>query len=62
MTRGHSFKLFKKRVHLDVGRSKFGNKVCNVWNLLTEDVVSAGLLNTFKAKLDHHLRNVKGFA
>ena len=61
VTRGHSFKLFKKRVSLDVGRYKFGNRVCNEWNLLTEDVVSAGSLNTFKAKLDHHLRNVRGF-
>ena len=29
--------------------------------MLSEDVVSAGSLNTFKAKLDHHLRNVRGF-
>ena len=29
VTRGHSFKLFKKRVSLDVGRYKFGNRVCN---------------------------------
>ena len=42
VTRGHSFKLFKKRVSLDVGRYKFGNRVCNEWNLLTEEVVSAG--------------------
>ena len=34
--------------------------VCNEKNLLTEDVVSAGSLNTFKARLDHHLRNVRG--
>ena len=61
VTRGHSFKLFKKRERLDVGRYKFGNRVCNEWNLLTEDVVSAGSLNTFKAKLDPHLRNVRGF-
>ena len=61
VTRGHSFKLFKKRVSLDVGRFKFGNRVCNEWNLLTEDGVSAGSLNTFKANLDHHLRNVRGF-
>ena len=26
----------------------------------TEDVVMAGCLVTFKAKLDHHLRNVRG--
>ena len=31
------------------------------WNLLTEDVVSAGSLNTFKARLGHHLRNVRFF-
>ena len=54
MTCGHSFKLFKKRVSLDVGRYTFGNRVCNEWNLLTEEVVSAGSLNTFKARLDHH--------
>ena len=45
---------------LDVGRFKFGNRVCNEWNMLSEDVVSAGSLNTFKAKLDHHLRIVRG--
>ena len=61
MTRGHSFKLFKKRVSLDVGRYEFGNRVCNEWNCLAEDVVSAGSLNTFKVQLDHHLRNVRRF-
>ena len=61
MTRGHSYKLYKRRVRLDVGKYGFGSRVCNEWNLLTEDVVTAGSLNTFKAKLDHHLRNVRGF-
>ena len=60
-TRGHSYKLFKRRVRLDVDKYEFGSRVCNEWNLLTEDVVTAGSLNTFKAKLDHHLRNVRGF-
>ena len=44
---------------LDVGKYMFGNTVCNEWNLLTE--VSAGSLNTFEVRLDHHLRNVRGF-
>ena len=30
--RGHSFKLFKKRCRLDVGRFKFANRVCEEWN------------------------------
>ena len=32
--------------------------MCDEWNGLADDVVS---LVTFKAKLDHHLRNVWGF-
>ena len=30
-------------------------------NRLADDVVMAGSLVTFKAKLDHQLRNVRGF-
>ena len=59
-TRGHSLKLFKRRVRLDVGKYKFGNRVCVEWNGVAEDVVMAGSLVTFKAKLDHHLRNFIG--
>ena len=51
-TRGHSLKLFKRRVRLDVGKYKFGNRVCDEYNGLTDEVVMV----TFKAKLDHHLR------
>ena len=59
--RGHSLKLFKRRVRLDVGKYKFGNRVCDEGNGLSEDVVIAGSLVTLKARLDHQLRNVKGF-
>ena len=31
-TRGHSSKLFKRRVRLDVAKYKFGNRVCDEWN------------------------------
>ena len=61
-TPGHSLKLFKRRVRQDVGKYKFGNRVCNEWNGLSwlAEVVMADSLVTFKAKLDHHLRNVRG--
>ena len=32
--RGHSFKLFKKRYRLDVGKFKFSSRVCEEWNRL----------------------------
>ena len=54
-------KLFKRRVRLDVGKYKFGNRVRDEWNGLAEGVVIAGSLVTFKAKFDHHLRNVRRF-
>ena len=56
----HSLKLFKRRVRLVVGKYKFGNRVCDEWNGLAEDVVMAGSVVTSN-RLDHHLRNVRGF-
>ena len=59
-TRGYSLNLFKRRVRLVVGKYKFVNRVCDEWNGLAEEVMADSLV-TFKAKLDHHLRNVRGF-
>ena len=56
---GHCFKLFKRRYRLDVGRFKFASRVCDEWNRLDEDIVES--VNGFKRKLDHHLRNVRGY-
>ena len=36
-----------------------GNRTFDDWNGC-EDVVMAGSLVTFKGKLDHHLKNVRG--
>ena len=58
--RRHSFKLFKKRYRLDVGKFKFASRVCEEWNRLGDGIVSAGTVNVFKTRLDHHLRNVRG--
>ena len=62
--RRHSFKLFERRYRLDVERftvQVFANRVCEEWNGLDDDVVAVGSVNTFKRKLDHHLRNVRGY-
>ena len=59
--RRHSFKLFKKRSCLDVGKSKFASKVCEEWSRLGDGIFTAGTVNVIKMKLDHHLRNVRGY-
>ena len=49
--RGHSFKLFKRRYRLDVGRFKFANRVCEEWNGLDDDVVVVGSVYAFRGSL-----------
>ena len=53
--RGHSFKLYKKRVNLDIAKYSFGNRVCTSWNSLTEDIVTSQSINIFKGRLDKYL-------
>ena len=59
--RGHSFKLFKQRYRLDIGKFKFASMICEKWNRLGDGIVSAETVNVFKTRLDHHLRNVRGY-
>jgi len=47
-SRGHSRKLFKKRVKLDVGKYCFSNRVCDEWNRLLGEIVNAGSVDSFK--------------
>ena len=49
--RRHSFKLFKRRYRLDVGRFQFANRVCEEWNGLDDDVVVVGSVNAFRGSL-----------
>ena len=60
-TRGHSFKIFKRAVRLDIGKYSFGNRVCDDWNDLPVDVVNASSVNVFKGRLDQYLGKVREF-
>jgi ribonucleases P/MRP protein subunit RPP40 len=60
ITRGHTFKLYKKRVNLDVAKFNFSNRVCNDWNQLPDDVVAADSVNAFKGRLDDYIRKRGG--
>nr|XP_054752847.1 uncharacterized protein LOC129258630 [Lytechinus pictus] len=51
-TRGHPYKLFKKRNRLDVRANAFGARIVCDWNSLPNEVVSAPSVNSFKARLD----------
>ena len=51
-TRGHRYKLSVPRCRTELRRRFFSVRVVSVWNGLPGEVVGAGSLETFKAKLD----------
>ena len=51
-TRGHSLKLFKKQSRLNIRANTFSNRVVENWNSLSEDIVLAPSLNSFKTRLN----------
>ena len=59
--KGHSFKLFKRRYRLDVGRFKFANPVCEEWNGLDDDVVAVGSVNARITRIHPCRHNCHGW-
>ena len=56
-TRGHSAKLVKPRVTTRLRQNSFSQRTINPWNALSEEVVSAETLNSFKDKLEKEWQN-----
>ena len=50
--RGHSKQLFIQRSKIEVRSNFFTRRVAPVWNSLTEEIVSAPSVNSFKNRLD----------
>jgi len=50
--RGHTMRLSKQRISLDVRKFSFSQRVVQEWNKLSQDVVEATSVNQFKNRLD----------
>lgn len=57
-TRGHSFKMRKRRCTTEIRRNFFSERVVKNWNALDEETVMAKTVNSFKKKLKQN-RDVK---
>ena len=55
--RGHTLKLFTQRAKTNIRKNAFPIRVTVPWNSLTETVVQAKSLNTFKNRLDKFWSN-----
>ena len=56
-TRSNNFKLIQYRCHYDLRTFNFTNRVIPIWNSLSNHVVSADTINTFKDPLDKFWSN-----
>ena len=53
-TRGHQYKILKKKANKTSRVNTFSNRIIDDWNSLPKQVVSAGSVNSFKNELDAH--------
>ena len=61
-TRGHTMKLEKNVMHLDIRKYLFSQRVIGYWNALPQTVIDAKSINKFKSQLKIHLNNsIRGF-
>ena len=51
---GHSMKLYKPNVRLNVRKHFFSHRIIEHWNQLPQHVVDAPSVNSFKNRLDRH--------
>jgi len=51
-TRGNKFTLVQHHCHYDLRKYNFTNRVIPIWNSVSNHVVSAETVNTFKNRLD----------
>ena len=56
--RGHSFKLSKSQCNKLCRRRFFSQRVIDIWNSLSEFIVSAPSTNTFKKRIDNNWKNI----
>ena len=56
-TRGHQYKLFKRRSRLNIRKNVFSNRVVDTWNSLPDSVVEAPSINRFKRRLNRHWKD-----
>ena len=55
--RGNRYKLFPTHVNFNLRKHFFTNRIISVWNSLSDQVVSANTINSFKNKLDSFMIN-----
>ena len=56
-TRGHEFKVMKKKALRKARTNVFSNRIVNEWNNLPSNVIKSATTSSFKSNLDKHCVN-----
>ena len=56
--RGHSEKLQKSMLRLDVRKFSFRQRVVNHWNALKQHAIDCNTVNSFKRCVDHYIKDM----
>ena len=59
-SRGHSLKLVVPKANTNIRHHGFSHRIVNTWNSLSEEVVSADSINSFKDRLNKFWKNEPG--
>ena len=57
-TRGHQYKIYKRRARLHLRKNSFTYRVVDTWNNLPANIVSAPNISTFERRLDNFWTNL----
>ena len=55
--RNHRFSIYQSAIQFDTRKFSFTNRLISAWNSLSDSVVSANTVNTFKNRLDRFWKN-----
>jgi len=55
--RGHSKKIYKQQTSKTCRQKFFSQSVIDEWNQLPENVISADSVESFKKRLDNHMKS-----
>jgi len=58
---GSILKSYSKEGEVGCGEYCFSKRVCDEWNRLPGEVVSAGSIDSFKGRLNQYFRYIRGF-
>jgi len=57
-TMGHNQKIYNKNSRTNIRKYSFSQRIVDMWNSLTKQIIETKTVNTFKSQLNNHWQNL----